>query len=385
MNTLSRTIGASAAGATLMYLFDARRGRRRRAIMRDKTASATHALGHASSVTIRDATNRARGQVARLRSLVTRRPPSDHEIRERVRARLGNLVRHPRSIDVRVHDGRVSLAGPILAVEVDRLLLGVAAVRGVASIDNRLEIHRDPGNVPGLEETARPRMRHAIPWMQTYWSPTARLLAGVAGATMAASALRSGRLAGTALGLGGVTLLLRSLTNLELRQLTGISGGGGVTIQKTINVQAPVERVFEFWSRYENLPRFMGHVREVSSTGEGRSHWVVSGPAAIPIEWDTQVTALIRNQLVGWRTLPGSLVDHSGAVRFDSNPEGGTRVHVRVSYRPPAGVLGHAIAALLGSDPKRAMDEDLVRFKSLIEDGKTTADGQTVRREEMAG
>ncbi|MBI1737390.1 MAG: SRPBCC family protein [Candidatus Rokubacteria bacterium] len=387
MNGLSRAIGASAVGATLMYLFDPERGRRRRAVMRDKAVSASHELGHASSVTARDVTNRTRGQVARLRSIVTRRPPSDHEIRERIRAHLGYLVRHPRSIDVRVQDGRVSLAGPILADEVDGLLLAAAAVRGVSSIDNRLEVHREPGSVPGLQgAAARPRMRNVVPWMQTYWSPTARLLAGAGGAAMAASALRSGGVMGTALGLGGVALLLRGITNMQLKHLTGIGGGRrAVTIQKAVNVQAPVERVFDFWSHYENFPQFMSHVREVRHTGEGRSHWTVSGPAGLPIEWDTEVTALVPNQVLGWRTVPGSLVEHAGIVRFDANQQGGTRVQVRMSYTPPAGALGHAVAALFRGDPKREMDEDLVRFKSLIEQGKTTADSHRVYRDELAG
>jgi uncharacterized membrane protein len=71
-------------------------------------------------------------------------------------------------------------------------------------------------------------------------------------------------------------------------------------------------------------------------------------------------------------------------VRFQPNEQGGTRVEVRMTYNPPAGALGHAVASLLGADPKHAMDEDLVRFKSLIEEGKTSANGQDVRRSEFA-
>lgn len=55
-----------------------------------------------------------------------------------------------------------------------------------------------------------------------------------------------------------------------------------------------------------------------------------------------------------------------------------------MTYAPPAGLLGHAVASLFGVDPKSAMDEDLVRFKSLLEDGRTTADGKTTEREEVA-
>jgi uncharacterized membrane protein len=69
--------------------------------------------------------------------------------------------------------------------------------------------------------------------------------------------------------------------------------------------------------------------------------------------------------------------------RFQSNPDGSTRIDIRLSYNPPAGALGHAIASIFGSDPKHQMEQDLVRFKSLIEEGKATADGKTVTREEV--
>jgi uncharacterized membrane protein len=54
-----------------------------------------------------------------------------------------------------------------------------------------------------------------------------------------------------------------------------------------------------------------------------------------------------------------------------------------MTYNPPAGALGHAVASLLGSDPKRAMDEDLLRFKSLLEEGKASARGRTITREAL--
>ena len=54
-----------------------------------------------------------------------------------------------------------------------------------------------------------------------------------------------------------------------------------------------------------------------------------------------------------------------------------------MTYNPPAGAIGHALAALFGADPKRTMDEDLARLKSLFEHGKTTAHGETVTRERI--
>jgi uncharacterized membrane protein len=377
---------AAGLGAAFMYLVDPEHGRRRRALMRDKLVSAAHETENAVSLTSRDVANRARGTVAELRSWVVHRPPSDHVIAERVRSRLGFLVSHPRSLDVGVEDGLVRLRGPVLADEVSQLLVGVSGVRGVKNVINELQVHQEPGSVPGLQGQGQRARGRTSAFMQTVWSPTARLTAGVAGLTAAVAGLRRGGLTGATLGLGGTALLARGVTNLELKRLVGLGAGRrAVVVQKTITANAPVEEVFAFWSRYENFSRFMAHVRDVRRTADGRSHWVVAGPAGVAIEWDTEETKVIPNELLAWRTLPSAHIQHAGIVRFDPTPAGGTRLDIRLSYNPPGGALGHAVAALLGDDPKRAMDEDLVRFKSLIEVGKATAHGQTVTRDELTG
>jgi hypothetical protein len=60
----------------------------------------------------------------------------------------------------------------------------------------------------------------------------------------------------------------------------------------------------------------------------------------------------------GWKSIGESPVGNAGIVRFEANPEGGTRVDIRLSYNPPAGALGHAVASFFGADPKHALDED---------------------------
>ena len=145
------------------------------------------------------------------------------------------------------------------------------------------------------------------------------------------------------------------------------AGGGAIDIRKAINIDVPVERVFEFWANYENFPRFMSNVREVKDLGDGRSHWKVAGPAGVPIEWDAEITKLTPNKVLAWKSEPDSTVEHSGTVRFKPNSDGGTQVDIKMSYSPPAGVVGRAVAKLLGSDPDAKMDKDLKRLKKFIE------------------
>ena len=151
-------------------------------------------------------------------------------------------------------------------------------------------------------------------------------------------------------------------------QMAGLgSPSNGITFQKTVLVAAPVEDVFGFWQNFENFPRFMKHVDAVQRTGAGRSHWVAKGPAGVPVEWDAVVTRFEPNRTIAWRSVPGSTVANQGAVHFDPNQLGQTRVTVHMTYNPPAGAAGHAVATLFGDNPEQAMDDDLERFKDIVE------------------
>ena len=384
MSGMTWLLGGLGAGWALSQLLDPARGRRRRALVRDKVISAVHAVGDAVDTTSRDVGNRTRGVIAELRMRRAADDVSDEVLVERVRARLGGAVSHPRSIEVSAREGRVTLSGPILVHEVTALLRRVAAIRGVRDVENRLDVHQTAEDVPGLQGEGRQgRAGGQFELLQSQWSPTARLLTGIGGGLLTLDGLRRDSLTGTVMTAGGLLLLARAITNLELERLFGIGEGRWpVTLQKTITVAAPVEEVFEFWSHYENFPRFMAHVRNVRREGDDRSRWTVAGPAGVPIEWETEETRREVPSLLGWRTVEGSPVEHTGVVRFEP-VAGGTRIHLQMHYNPPAGALGHALAALLGADPKRALDEDLVRFKSLLEDGKTSIRGHTVTREAL--
>jgi uncharacterized membrane protein len=139
-----------------------------------------------------------------------------------------------------------------------------------------------------------------------------------------------------------------------------------VDIQKTLHIDAPLEQVYAFWSNYENFPLFMSHVREVEDLGGGRSRWSVSGPGGVPIEWNAILTQQGFNEVIAWRSEPGSMLENAGIIRF--SPAGiGTRVDLRFCYHPPAGGAGQAVAELLGTDPRAKLNDDLGRMKALLE------------------
>ena len=146
-----------------------------------------------------------------------------------------------------------------------------------------------------------------------------------------------------------------------------------------IHVGVPVEDVYDLCSRYEAFPSFMANVLEVQRTEPGKARWRMAGPLGVPITFETEETRRVPYELISWKTVDGSPMAHAGTIRFD--PDGaGTRVHLQMSYNPPAGAVGHGLAVLLGADPRQTMHSNLLRFKSLLED-QETARGREVDRE----
>jgi uncharacterized membrane protein len=371
----SGVLMGSGLGAGIMYLWDPEQGERRRALIRDQVIHARRTLGRAAGKVSRDTANRLEGFLAETRSLLFRDNASDEVLAERVRSKIGRVSTHPAAIEVRVESGRAILSGPILSDEVDRVLAAARRVPGIQGVENQLEAHDEPGNIPALQGAPANR-QELSEFAQENWTPALRFLAGFTGAWLAYTGFRKrglvGGTLGKAVGLAGLGLLARGAANKPLNQIIGAGASRrAVDLQKSINIDAPVERVFEYWSRFENFPRFMTHVREVRGTGPHQSHWVVQGPLGAPVEWDAVITQFIPNRVLAWKTLPNSLVQHGGIVRFDTNPDGGTRVDVQMSYNPGAGALGHAAAKLLGADPKAQMDDDLLRLKTFLETGAT--------------
>jgi uncharacterized membrane protein len=183
------------------------------------------------------------------------------------------------------------------------------------------------------------------------------------GLPVAASA--GGLLAAAAAVGAGLYALQRYGGSERLRQKLGADENGNITLEKTLLIQAPIEHVFDTWSRYENFPRFMSNVKRVRPLGGDRSRWTVRGPAGIGVEFES-VAHMQRPTELAWDSELGSTVHNSGRVTLV--PEGtATRATVRLSYRPPAGAMGQAVSSLLGADPRQEFEDDLNRMKQYIE------------------
>jgi len=140
-------------------------------------------------------------------------------------------------------------------------------------------------------------------------------------------------------------------------------------VHETIEVEAPVQDVFAYWSNFENFPNFMQNVEEVRMIDRDTSHWRVKGPLGKSVEFDAKTTEMDPNRGIGWNTEDGEVMT-SGEVRFEEATPDRTRIEVTMNYAaPPGGKVGEAAAEVL-QNPEREVREDRQSFAEIVERGE---------------
>ncbi|MFJ8589236.1 SRPBCC family protein [Streptomyces sp. NPDC093595] len=141
-------------------------------------------------------------------------------------------------------------------------------------------------------------------------------------------------------------------------------------VHASITVNRPRSEVYRYWHDVTNLPTFMTHLDSVEYD-DGHTHWKARGPMKRTVEWDAEVVEDRPDELIAWRSTAGGGVDNAGTVRFSDAPgDRGTELHVDLSYRPPAGKAGAAVAKLFGEHPEQQVRDGLRRFKQVLETGE---------------
>ena len=370
LKTLVTTLGL---GAGIMYFLDPQHGVRRRTMVIDRANRFVNNIDESIDIAVQDARNRARGVLSEMTARLSEEDSPDWILEERVRSNLGRLGRPTRALDIRADGGRIYLSGPILREDEDSVVKAALRTRGVYGVENQIQVVDNPQDIPALQTPPTlPTTR--MNQTQRNWSPATRLLSSVGGSLLTLYGLTRRGVAKPVLSTAGMVLTARGLTNLDTRSILGLSTGeNGIRVNKAINIFAPIDEVYQFWRNFENFPLFMNHVKEIHTRGDV-SDWKVAGPVGSTVEFQSRVIQDSPNDVIAWETLPDSQVRSAGFVRFDENRDGSTRVTVQMSYLPPAGVAGHAVAQLFGVDPRQAMHEDLIRLKTLLEEGKTSTD-----------
>lgn len=211
-----------------------------------------------------------------------------------------------------------------------------------------------------------------------------RLVSGLAGVALIAAGLRQKRLRGALLPLGG-SLITRAVTgrcpvnralgrNSARRVPTPaarvVGPGEGLRVEQRTTIDRPAREIFRFWRNFENLPRFMDHLESVTVLSPEYAHWVAKGPVGTRVAWDAEIYNEIEDELIAWRSLPGSDVGHAGSVHFTPISDWSSEVRVVLRYDPPAGKSGATFAGLFGEEPARQVADDLRRLKQVMEAGE---------------
>ena len=136
-------------------------------------------------------------------------------------------------------------------------------------------------------------------------------------------------------------------------------------VTDTIDVDAPISRVYNLWTQFESFPAFMAGVQEVRQIDDTHVHWraEVWGKE---VEWDAEITEQQPDQRVAWRTTRGAHND--GVVTFQPLDDRRTRVMLQLDFDPEG--LTEKAGDLLGIVRTRTKG-DLKRFKTFIEERGT--------------
>ncbi|MBD0296359.1 MAG: DUF2892 domain-containing protein [Flavisolibacter sp.] len=173
--------------------------------------------------------------------------------------------------------------------------------------------------------------------------------------------------------LGGI-LLYRGFSGhcpvySSMGKTKGVSRTPAINIRTSLIVNKPKSEVYAFWRRLENLPLFMKHLASVTEIDSKHSHWEATIPGNIgKIKWNAEIVKEEEGYLIGWQSIPNSMINNAGKVVFNDALGGqGTELEVVISYHPPAGELGSGVAKLLNPVFEKIIRQDVMNFKEYIE------------------
>jgi uncharacterized membrane protein len=142
---------------------------------------------------------------------------------------------------------------------------------------------------------------------------------------------------------------------------------GKLWIRTTALIQGNPLDLYKLWRDVESIPLWQEQIKQVTSTGETTSHWVMQSDDKT-IEWDSEILADEPGRRIAWRSIAGDS-NNAGEVVFEPAPGGrGTMVTVLQEFR--MGKLSSALETIFGRNPKQAVIENLRHFKALAEAGE---------------
>ena len=173
----------------------------------------------------------------------------------------------------------------------------------------------------------------------------------------------------------GIATLIRSERRYYMQRSFGQNQN---TVERRVTIERPVERVFDFYRDFRNLPSFLGDVMAINEIGPATSRWTIQGPLGMQADWTVRVTEARPNELIRYETVSSPALRTYWEIYFSPGSTA-NETEVREVMRMPLGRIGRAALALIGKFPAAEVTSNLHRLKEVIETGRVTDTSYAVR------
>lgn len=148
-----------------------------------------------------------------------------------------------------------------------------------------------------------------------------------------------------------------------------------IYVKESIVINRKAGDIYRFWRNLENLPRFIDHLDSVENLGEGHNRWTIKTPVGL-MNWESEIIEDKENEIIQWRSMPGSRVKNSGSLVLKEK-EGGdaTEATVELRYKPPGEHDSFLEDEILEAITDVQIKGDLRNLKRIIE-SETEAGGK---------
>lgn len=141
-----------------------------------------------------------------------------------------------------------------------------------------------------------------------------------------------------------------------------------IIVEANVTVAKDRKEVYNAWRKLENLPEFMTHLEKVEVIDKVHSEWTMKIFGVVgPIKWKSEIVSDKKNELISWISLPDSMIENAGEIKFVDAGEGNTEVQVKMSYKAPAGKVGESVGQAVNPLLEKMVKEDVKNFKKYIE------------------
>lgn len=147
-----------------------------------------------------------------------------------------------------------------------------------------------------------------------------------------------------------------------------------------VDVDTPVEEVWQLWSDISQMPNWMKWISSVEILEEdpNLSRWKLE-TTGLSFSWLSRITKVVPQQIIQWESVDG--LPNRGAIRFYGHKAGGSTVKMSIAYALPS-VLARLMmsSSFVDRVVTSTLQADLDRFKAYAiahaanQDKKVSAD-----------